>query len=89
MEYLVADKGKLKWLGSLEDIKLFTESSLCLHGRWSSPGGFAKKFTLKLVETDRQQFDFVCYCEEQNTIVFRSDVVSVESAKSKLLSIYC
>ena len=27
VEYLVADEGKLKWLGSLEDLKLFIESS--------------------------------------------------------------
>ena len=79
-------KGKLKWLGSLEDLKLFIESSLCIDGRWSSPGGNAKKFTLKPVEPD-QQFGFVWYCRKQNTIVFQGDPESVESAKSKLISI--
>ena len=87
MEYLVADEEKLKWLGSLEDLKLFTESSLCLDGKWSSPGGFAKKFTLKSVEPDQQQFGFVWYRQKQNTIVFQGDVMSIESAKSRLLSI--
>ena len=28
VEYLVADEGKLKWLRSLEDLKLFTEAWL-------------------------------------------------------------
>ena len=46
VEYLVADEGKLKWLGSLEGLKLFIESSLCIDGRWSSPGGNAKKLRL-------------------------------------------
>ena len=32
-KYLVADEGKLKWLGSLEDLKSFTELSLCLDGK--------------------------------------------------------
>ena len=41
-KYLVADEGKLKWLGSLEDLKSFTKLSLCLDGKWSSPGGYAK-----------------------------------------------
>ena len=87
VEYLVADEEKLKWLGSLEDLKLFTESSLCLDGKWSSPCGFAKKFTLKSVEPDQQQFGFVWYRQKQNTIVFQGDVMSIESAKSRLLSI--
>ena len=86
VEYLVADEGKLKLLGSLEDLKLFIESSLRIDGRWSSPGGNAKKFTLKSVEPD-QQFGFVGYCRKQNTIVFQGDPESVESAKSKLISI--
>ncbi|CAB4045593.1 Hypothetical predicted protein, partial [Paramuricea clavata] len=86
VEYLVADEGKLKWLGSLEDLKLFTESSLRIDGRWSSPGGNAKKFTLKSVEPD-QQFGFVWYCRKQNTIVFQGDPERVEAAKSKLISI--
>ncbi|CAB4000775.1 RNA-directed DNA polymerase from mobile element jockey [Paramuricea clavata] len=86
VEYLVADEGKLKWLGSLEDLKLFIESSLRIDGRWSSPGGNAKKFTLKSVEPD-QQFGFVWYCRKQNTIVFQGDSESVEAAKSKLISI--
>ncbi|CAB4011671.1 Hypothetical predicted protein, partial [Paramuricea clavata] len=86
VEYLVADEGKLKWLGSLEDLKLFIESSLRIDGRWSSPGGNAKKFTLKSVEPD-QQFGFVWYCRKQNTIVFQGDPESVEAAKSKLISI--
>ena len=87
VEYLVADEEKLKWLGSLEDLKLFTESSLSLDGKWSSPGGFVKKFTLKSVEPDQQQFGFVWYRKKQNTIVFQGDVMSIESAKSRLLSI--
>ena len=87
VEYLVADEEKLKWLGSLEGLKLFRESSLCLDGKWSSPGGFAKKFILKSVEPDQQQFGFVWYRRKQNTIVFQGDVMSIESAKSKLLSI--
>ena len=33
VEYLVADEEKLKWLGSLEGLKLFRESSLCLDGK--------------------------------------------------------
>ena len=82
VEYSVADEEK-----SLEDLKLFTESSVCLDRRWSSPGGYAKKFTLESVEPDQQQFGFVWYCREQNTIVFRGDVVRIESTKSKLLSI--
>ncbi|CAB4038401.1 Hypothetical predicted protein, partial [Paramuricea clavata] len=86
VEYLVADEGKLKWLGSLEDLKLFIESSLRMDGRWSSPGGNAKKFTLKSVEPD-QQFGFVWYCRKQNTIVFQGVPESVEAAKSKLISI--
>ncbi|CAB3994355.1 RNA-directed DNA polymerase from mobile element jockey-like [Paramuricea clavata] len=86
VEYLVADEGKLKWLGSLEDLKLFIESSLRIDGRWSSPGGNAKKFTLKSVEPD-QQFGFVWYCRKQNTIVFQGDPERVEAAKSKLISI--
>ena len=43
-------------------------------------------FTLKSVEPD-QQFGFVWYCRKQNTIVFQGDPESVESAKSKLISI--
>jgi hypothetical protein len=86
VEYLVADEGKLKWLGSLDDLKLFIEYSLRIDGRWSSPGGNAKKFTLKSVEPD-QQFGFVWYCRKKNTIVFQGDPESVESAKSKLISI--
>jgi hypothetical protein len=34
-----------------------------------------------------QQFGFVWYCRKQNTIVFQGDPESVESAKSKLISI--
>ena len=86
VEYLVADEGKLKWLGSLEDLQLFIESSLCIDGRWSSPGGNAKKITLKSAEPD-QQFGFVWYCRKQNTIVFQGDPENVESVKSKLISI--
>ena len=81
MEHLVADEKKLKWLGSFEDLKLFIEFSLCLDGKWSSPGGFAKKFTLKSVEPDQQQFAFVWYRRKQNTIVFQGDVMSIESAR--------
>ena len=86
-KYLVVDEEKLKWFGFLEDLKLFTESSLCLDGKWSSPGGDDKKFTLKSVEPDEQQLGFVLYCKKQKTIVFQGDVVSIESVKSKLLLI--
>ncbi|CAB4019013.1 Hypothetical predicted protein [Paramuricea clavata] len=69
VEYLVADEGKLKWLGSLEDLKLFMKSSL--------------RIDVELY----QQFGFVWYCRKQNTIVFQGDPESVESAKSKIISI--
>ena len=87
-KYLVADEGKLKWLGSLEDLKLFTKLSpgLSLDGKWSSPGGYAKKFTLKSFESEQQQFGFVWYRRKQNTIVFYRDTAAAESAKSILLS---
>ena len=85
-KYLVADEGKLKWLGSLADLKLFTELLLCLDGKWSSPGGYAKKFTLKSFESEQQRFGFVWYRRKQNTIVFYGDIAAAESAKLILLS---
>lgn len=51
------------------------------------PGGYAKKFTLKSVKQGEQQFGFVWYYRKQNTVVFQGDAASIESAKSKLLSI--
>ena len=33
------------WMGDLNDLKQFVETSLNLHGKWSSPGGDVKQFT--------------------------------------------
>ncbi len=33
------------WRGDLNDLKQFVETSLNLHGKWSSPGGDVKQYT--------------------------------------------
>ena len=52
-----------------------------------SPGDNAKKFTLKSVKPDEQQFGLVWYCRKKNTILFQGDATNIGSAKSKLVSI--
>ena len=44
LKRLCVNDGKLKWFGSLEELKSFFECSVGLVGKWSSPGGDAKKF---------------------------------------------
>ena len=43
---LPVSDGKLKWTGSLDELKLFLEGSLKLDGKWTSSGGSAKKFNV-------------------------------------------
>ena len=42
---LIVDNGKLKWIGSYEELKDFVKRVLELTGKWSSPGGYLKLFT--------------------------------------------
>ncbi|XP_028407847.1 rho-associated protein kinase 2-like [Dendronephthya gigantea] len=42
---LVVEGSKIKWNGSFEDLKAFTELRLGLGGNWTSPGGSTKLFS--------------------------------------------
>ena len=51
LKHLCVDDGKLKWFGSLEELKSFHECSVGLVGEWTSPGGDAKNDALVLLGT--------------------------------------
>ena len=71
LSYLSYEDGKLKWNGSLEELKTFIEDSISLHGKWSSPGGNAKTFTCETNDAD-QQFSVTWYCKKVFTSLPRT-----------------
>ena len=80
LSYLSYEDGKLKWNGSLEELKTFIEDSISLHGKWSSPGGNAKKFTCETNDSD-QQFSVTWYCKKQCSLVFQGQRCRYEFKK--------
>ena len=86
LKYLCIDDGKLKWFGNLEDLKSFLESLVGLSGKWSSPGGDAKKFVC--VEREcHLQFAVTWYSKKQCSLVFQGDTMITEVVRSELLKI--
>jgi hypothetical protein len=41
-KFLYQEREDFFWMGDLNDLKQFVETSLKLHGKWSSPGGDVK-----------------------------------------------
>ena len=80
--HLAVDDGKLKWHGSLEELKKIFEQSIGLRGKWSSPGGSAKKFDL--CETE-QQLSITWYSKKQCSLVLQGDSQATELVRSKLM----
>ena len=58
------DGKRFRWTGSLDSLKELVESVIKLQGRWSSPGGYTKKFICS-------NFDVTItwYARKQNTLI--------------------
>jgi hypothetical protein len=69
------------WRADLNDLKQFVETSLNLHGKWSSPGGDVKQYT-------GEEFVLKWYGVTKRKIVLVKD--SEENAlKSMLQNFFC
>ena len=82
---LRASDGKLKWIGELDELKSFIECVLKLEGKWSSPGGNAKKFTCNLQDPNKS-FGITWYFKKQSSLVFQGDSEFTDGVKAALLS---
>ena len=80
------DDGKLKWFGSLEELKWFHECSVGLVGKWTSLGGDAKKFICVEPNPD-PQFDVTWYFKKHYSFIFRGDTEIKEIVRGELLRI--
>ena len=76
--------GKLKWTGSLDELKSFLEGSLKLDRKWTSPGGNAKKFTCNVPDNN---FGITWYFKKQGSLVFQGDPEVTQSVKAMLISL--
>ena len=86
LKHLCVDDGKLKWFGSLEELKSFFECSVGLVGKWSSPGGDAKKFVC-VERNANPQFGVTWYFKKQFSLIFRGDTEIKEIVRDELLRI--
>lgn len=80
------DNGKLKWHGTFEHLKVLLEESIGLHGKWSTPGGQAKKFSCECDYTvPDPQLTVTWYQGKQQTLVFNGNMA--EEVKDKFIQI--
>ncbi len=56
------DGKKLKWRNNFEQLQIFVQDRLGINGKWSSPGGCAKRFKAK-----NGDFTVNWYCKKQST----------------------
>ena len=66
-EVIITDKSKMKWLGTLVELKHFVQSTLVLEGKWSSPGGSCQQFV------DDSQSTVIKYYTKSKTIRVQGD----------------
>ena len=59
------DYKRLKWEGDFNGLKKYIKESLGLQGKWTSPGGNAKKF-----KATNKAITITWYSRKQNTLTF-------------------
>ena len=65
-ENLSNDSGKVKWLGTLEDLKKFVSDMFDGDGKWRSPGGKAKSF--------RNDHIAITWYSDKKTLLFQGRI---------------
>ena len=76
--------GKLKWTGSLDELKLFLAGSLKLDGKWTLSAGSAKMFTCNVPDNN---FGITWYFKKQGSLVFQGDPEVTQSVEAMLISL--
>ena len=84
LSYFSYEDGKLKWNGSLEELKIFIEDSIGLQVVIAH-GGNTKTFTCETNDSD-QQFSVTWCCKKQCSLVFQDNDVAT-NLKNKLILI--
>ncbi|CAB4019641.1 Hypothetical predicted protein [Paramuricea clavata] len=60
------DRNKIKWRNDFEHLKKFVHDCLGINGKWSSPGGGAKRF-----KAQDDNFSINWYFKKQSTLLFQ------------------